>query len=201
MVRTIIFDLGNVIVPFDFRRGYARMEQVCPHAAAEIPERLRSTDLVQRFETGAIEPREFVDQLCSVLDLRVDYEGFCDLWSCIFLPHTLVPESLLEALGARHRLLALSNTNAIHFQTVEANYPLLRHFEDMVLSYKVGAAKPSPRIYAEALARARCEPGECLFIDDMPAFVEGARNAGMDSVQFESVERLEHDLRLRGVEW
>ncbi len=201
MVRTIIFDLGNVIVPFDFRRGYARMEQLCPHAAEEIPKRLRSTDLVQRFETGEIEPREFVAQLCSALDLQVDYQGFCDLWTSIFLPDTLVPESLLDALKGRYRLLALSNTNAIHFEMVEANYPLLRHFADMVLSYKVGAAKPSPRIYAEAIARAQCAPGECLFIDDMPAFVEAARRAGMDALQFESVERLERDLRSRGVEW
>lgn len=201
MIRTIIFDLGNVIVPFDFRRGYARMGQLCPHAAEEIPQRLRSTDLVQRFETGAIEPREFVAQLCAVLDLHVDYQGFCDLWSSIFLPGTLVPESLLVALKARYRLLALSNTNAIHFEVVEANYPELRHFDDMVLSHLVGAAKPSPRIYAEAIARAHCAPGECLFIDDIPAFVEGARRAGMDAVQFESGERLVRDLRLRGVDW
>jgi FMN phosphatase YigB (HAD superfamily) len=63
VIRAVLFDLGNTIVPFDFRRGYVRMERLCPWPAAEIPQRLARTDLVQRFETGVIEPVEFVQRL------------------------------------------------------------------------------------------------------------------------------------------
>ena len=201
MIKTVIFDLGKVLIPFDFARGYRAMEKFCDYPAAEIPQRIAATDLVHRFETGLVEPRDFVEQLSRMLDLRVTYEQFCEIWSSIFLPDTLIPESLLAGIGARYRLLVLSNTNAIHFDMVRQSYPLLRHFHDLVLSYEVKAMKPSPAIYREAIARAQCRPEECFFTDDIPAYVEGARREGIDAVQFESCAQLERDLAARGIRW
>jgi len=146
VIKTVIFDLGKVLIPFDFSRGYRAMEKLCNYPAADIPRRIGSTDLVHRFETGLVEPRDFVEQLSRLLDLRVTYEQFCDIWSSIFLPDELVPESLLAGIGERYRLLVLSNTNAIHFAMVRQSYPMLRHFDDFVLSYEVKAMKPAPAI-------------------------------------------------------
>jgi putative hydrolase of the HAD superfamily len=199
VIKTVIFDLGGVIVPLDFKRGYAKMEPLCGYPAAEIPQRLRKTDLVTRYEIGAIESPAFVAQLSELLGMKVSYSEFCELWSSIFLPETLIQEPLLQRIRERHRLLLLSNTNDIHFSMIERTYPILRLFDDRVLSYKVGASKPTPRIYEEAIVRAGCRPEECVFIDDVPAFVEGARKAGIDAVQFESQEQVERELGLRGV--
>lgn len=201
MIKTIIFDLGKVIVPFDFKRGYNRMAPLCSYAPEQIPDRLRTTDLVTRFETGAVEPEVFVKELSAILELKADYQEFCDIWSSIFLPETLIPESLLTALKQRYRLLLLSNTNAIHFSMIENAYPLLRHFDHFVLSYRVGAMKPSPKIYQEAIAQAQCRPEECFFTDDILEYVEGARREGIDAEQFQGLEKLEQDLHARGVEW
>jgi len=201
VIKTVIFDLGKVLIPFDFSRGYRAMEPFCGYPAAEIPKRIAATDLVHRFETGLVEPRDFVAQLSRMLELRATYEQFCEMWSSIFLPDTLVPESLLAGIGERYRLLVLSNTNALHFAMVRRNYPILRHFDDLVLSYEVKAMKPSPAIYREAIARAGCRPEECFFTDDIPAYVEGARHEGIDAVRFESCAQLERDLAARGVRW
>jgi putative hydrolase of the HAD superfamily len=201
MVKTIIFDLGGVIVPFDFKRAYIRMEGLSPFPATEIPMRLRSTDLVQRFETGRVGADEFVAELSRILELKTTHEGFLEVFNCIFLPGALVPEALLAGLRERYRLLLLSNTNPIHFETIERTYPLLRHFHDRVLSYQVGARKPSARIYEEAVLRAECGADECVFFDDVAAYVEGARAAGIDAVQFQSPEQVEEELRRRGVTW
>jgi HAD superfamily hydrolase (TIGR01509 family) len=95
--------------------------------------------------------------------------------------------------------MILSNTNPIHFDMIRANYPLLRHFEHCVLSYEVGALKPSARIFEEAVAHAGCEAGECFFTDDIAVNVEAARKHGMDAVQFQSAALLEEDLRVRGL--
>lgn len=199
MIKTIIFDLGGVIVPFDFKRGYAKMEPLCSYAAAEIPVRLRSSDVVTRFECGQIDPRSFVRELSAILELNTTYEGFCEIWMSIFFPDTLIPESLIEHLGERYRLLLLSNTNHIHFEMLRDAYPLLRHFDEYVLSYQVGALKPSARIYREAIARANCRPDECFFTDDMAAYTDAARRHGIDAVQFQSLAQLESELRKRSV--
>ena len=199
MVRAIIFDLGGVVVPFDFRRGYAAIAAVCPYPAAEIPKRIRTTDLVQRYETGQIASEAFVEELCRLLDLDVGFDEFCALWTAIFLPGALLPESLFERLGSRYRLIALSNTNEIHFRHAWAHYPVLARFDELVLSYRMGCAKPDRRIYDHAVARAGCLPEECLFIDDVEAYVEGARAAGLQALRFEGYSLLEAALLERGI--
>src|SRR5205807_6084857 len=106
------------------------LEGFCPYSAAEIPKRIAATNLVERFETGLVEPRDFVEQFSSILDLHLDYEHFCRIWSCIFT-ECLVPEDMLKGLAARYRLVLLSNTNALHFAMIRETYGhLLRHFHD-----------------------------------------------------------------------
>jgi len=200
-IKAVIFDLGRVIVPFDFSRGYAKLEALCGIPAAEIPGRIGPTGLVQLLESGGIEPRDFVRELSKHLNLDTSYESFCEIWSSIFLPYTLIPESMLIGIARNYRLVLLSNTNVIHFEMVRENYPLLRHFHSYILSHEVGAMKPLPLIYRRAVEAAGCLPEECFFTDDMPAFVEGARAQGIDAVQFESAAQIEAELRKRGVNW
>src|SRR5580658_7647541 len=196
--KAVIFDLGRVLVNFDFQRGYRALEGLCPYSAAEIPVRIRSTGLVRRFETGLIGPRDFYAQFSELLGLTIDYSRFCEIWTSIFA-EALLPESLLESLAARYRLVLLSNTNPIHFEMIRAAYPHLRHFHRLVLSHEVGALKPQPEIYRAAIEAAQCRPEECSFTDDILVFVEGARQMGIDAVQFESREQIERELSARGI--
>ena len=200
MYKALIFDLGKVLIHFDFQRSYREMEAVCPYPATEIPQRLRPTGLVERFETGLIDPQDFVAELSRILDLNVDYETFCRIFNGIFTD-PLIPESMIEGLAARHRMVILSNTNAIHFEMLRKSFPALRHFHDLVLSYEVKAMKPQPEIYRAALDRAGCHPSECFYTDDIAEYVEGARRLGIDAEQFESAEKLERDLHARGIRW
>lgn len=177
------------------------MAPLCAYAPSEIPERLRSCDLVTRFEEGKIEPEAFVREISTILELNASYDEFCGIWSSIFLPDTLIQEDFLLALKRNYRLLLLSNTNAIHFEMVKKNYPLLQHFDHHVVSYRVGALKPSPLIYAEAIRHAQCNAAECFFTDDIPDYVQGARKAGIDAVQFQNQKQIEEELRARGVTW
>ncbi len=201
MTRTIIFDLGQVIVPFDFQRGYAAIAAECVHPPEEIRRRLRETGLVLPFEEGKVAPGEFVRRVTEALDLQVSYERFCEMWSSIFLPETLIPEAMVASLHDRYRLLLLSNTNVIHFEMIRDKYPIMRHFDHCVLSYEVGAMKPAPEIYREAVAKAGCSPGEIFFTDDIAMNVEAAREHGIDAVQFQSLPQLEDDMRSRGIVW
>jgi putative hydrolase of the HAD superfamily len=82
---------------------------------------------------------------------------------------------------------------------IRGAYPHLRHFHDLTLSYEVGALKPEEAIYRAALKQAGCKPEECFYTDDIPEFVEGGRRFGFDSVQFESREQLERELRSRRI--
>ena len=93
-----------------------------PYDAPELARRLAASGLVERFETGLVDPHDFVAQLCTLLDLHVDYDQFCRLWGSIFT-EPLIPEKLLAGLAARYRLVLLSNTNAIHFKMLRDRLP------------------------------------------------------------------------------
>jgi len=201
MHRAILFDLGKVLVHFDFRIGYRALESSCSIPAADIPKRLAPTGLVERFESGQVEPREFVDEFRRTLGIELEFEQFCEIWSSIFT-HEILPESLLESLARRYRLVLLSNTNALHFAMIRQWYAhLLRHFSALVLSYEVGAMKPRPEIFDAAVMAAGCAPGECFYTDDIAAYTEAARARGIDAVLFESREQIEAAMRERGIEW
>jgi|SRR5689334_1527246 glucose-1-phosphatase len=201
MHKAIIFDLGKVLVHFDFRIAYRAMAPFCAHAPESIPKLLSGTGLVERYETGLIESPDFVAEISRILDLRVEYGEFRSIFCSIF-SDVLIPESMLESLARRYRLILLSNTNALHVEVLREKYGhLLRHFHHKVLSHEVHAMKPQPEIYRAAIDAAGCRPEECFYTDDIAQFVEGARTLGIDAVRFESCAQIERELRHRGIEW
>lgn len=201
MIRCVIFDLGRVLVPFDFQPAYRLMSEQCGLPPEEIKRRISSDGLVKGFESGEFDGIEFHRRMEALLETKVTYERFCDIWFSIFLPHTLIPESMVAGIRRNLRTVLLSNTNPIHYTMVYERYPILRHFDAYILSHEVGAMKPSPKIYDAAIRAAGCEPGECFFTDDVPDFVEGAKRSGIDAVQFKSCEQIQAELRARGVRW
>jgi glucose-1-phosphatase len=201
MHKAILFDLGKVLIHFDFQIAYQALEKVCPHPAAEIRRRLWGTDLVQRFETGLVEPREFFAETSRLLDLDITFEEYRRLFGSIF-GDILIPESMIEALARRYTLVLLSNTNALHFPVLEEKYGgLLGHFHHRVLSHEVGAVKPQAEIFRAAVKAAGCRAGECFYTDDIASFVDAARALGIDAVQFENCAQIERELRARGIGW
>lgn len=198
-IRAVIFDLGKVLIPFDFQRGYDRLLPLCDIPMSLLRERIAASGLVPRFESGQLESRDFVNQLGTAIGTSLEYDHFCEIWSSIFLPGTLVPEDLIVAIKQKYELILLSNTNAIHFEMLERSYPILAYFEKRVLSFEVGAMKPSPLIYRRAVELAGCRPAECFFTDDILEYVQGARDFGLQAVQFQSAEQLQAELAVRKI--
>jgi putative hydrolase of the HAD superfamily len=69
-------------------------------------------------------------------------------------------------------------------------------FDHMVISAEVGVMKPDARIYCLALEELQARPDESVFLDDMPANIEGARAVGMAGIHFAqpevALEELKH---------
>ncbi|MCC6263671.1 MAG: HAD family phosphatase [Bryobacterales bacterium] len=197
--RALFFDLGKVIVPFEIERAYAGFQAVSTLPIEEMAKRLRAGDLVQRYECGQLEDERFFESFCEITGVTTTFERFCAIWNSIFLPATLVPESLLEELSRNYTLLLLSNTNAIHYRFLERHYGHLGHFYHRVLSHEVGAQKPARQIYEDALAAAGVRPEEVFFTDDLPENIEAARKLGIDGEVFTGVPELLRHLAIRGI--
>ncbi len=199
MIKAILLDLGGVIVELDFARAYRATAELTGLDVEEVPERIRRAGLAEPYEHGRISSEEFYRRLSAALGLRVSYKRFCEIWGDMFGAEPLLERSFLAALRKRYRLLLLSNTNELHFEWLRRRFPLLKEFDDYVLSYEVGSMKPAPEIYLEAVGRAGCETAECFFADDKPENIEAATRLGMHGALFTSGQALRSELRGHGV--
>jgi HAD superfamily hydrolase (TIGR01509 family) len=197
-IRLIICDFGGVICTFDYRIFCERLARRIRRAADEIFAAAFEDRLQTDFESGKLSGREYHRAVMVRLDADVPYEEFCPMYGDIF---TEVPGTcdLLRRLHRRYPLYLLSDTNEIHFDYVKKTVPVLSVFDEFIVSYQVGAMKPDPRIYEEALRRSGLPAGACLFVDDRLDCVEGAVRVGMHGVLVTSAERFEDALVRRGV--
>ena len=201
MIRTILFDIGDVLVKLDFDRAYRAAAGLRGGAPEEVRRLLREADLSGPYERGEIDSHEFHRRCEELLRLGLDFESFKRLWGDMFSPAELVSPDLIEALRRKYRLALLSNTNALHYEWLQREYRVLSLFPQAVLSYEAGAMKPSPAIYEAALRMTGSSPEECFFTDDRAENVEGAQAMGIHAVPFRGQRALEGALRLAGVDW
>jgi FMN phosphatase YigB (HAD superfamily) len=199
VIRTILFDLGNVIVPFEIQRGYDAISANCGLPVEEVAERIRDSGLYSIYESGGLETEEFLDRFTGLLGMNCNLASFREIWNSIFLPETATSEALILHLREKFRLVLLSNTNELHYGWLREKYPILNHFDDYTLSYEVKAMKPDNRIYADAVSKGKCEPGQCFFTDDIERYVEAARTFGIDAEQFVGEATLRDHLKSRGM--
>jgi len=201
MPQALLFDLGDVIIGLDFPKAYEAAAKLSPFSVDEMPRVISRAKLAGPYERGEISNKQFHRRFCEALEMSLDYDRFEHLWGDMFQLETLLPDELFKELARNYRLLLLSNTNDIHFRFIRERYPVLRHFDDFVLSYEVGVMKPDAGIYAEAVRRAGAAAAECFFVDDKQVNVDAARKAGIDAVRFQGRETFERQLRERGIRW
>ena len=197
MIKAIIFDLGKVIVSFDFEKGFKTISQFCEFSIDDIREKIMLSPEIRLYETGKISSQEFYNQMKKALDLTATYNQFFEAWNSIFDDETILPESLFAELSGKYKLVILSDTSEEHIGFLRQKLALFKHFDDFVFSYNVGEMKPSPKMFEAAVEKAKCAANECLFVDDKLSNVLGAIECGLEAFQFLSAEQFENELKTR----
>jgi putative hydrolase of the HAD superfamily len=197
-IRLIISDFGGVICTFDYRIFCQRLAGRTGRTTDQVFAAAFGDRLQREFETGRLSGPAYHRAVMDRLGADVPYEEFFPMYGDIF---TEIPATcdLLRRLHARYLLYLLSDTNEIHFGYVRETVGILRVFRECIVSYQVGAMKPDPRIYGEALRRSGLPATACVFVDDRPANVEGAARVGMHALLFQSPEQFATELTRLGV--
>ena len=197
-VSVLLFDLGKVILDFDYGRAVERLKETCDKRPEELMALFYQSNLDHLFEEGRISPNQFFEGVQSALGLRCNYETFVPIWNEIFteMPDTI---RLLEEARRRYRLFLISNTNVLHFDYVRKEYPVLAWMEGTILSHEVHCRKPSLPIFEAAIRLAGVRPEEIFYTDDHPEFVEAAGRLGIRGAPFTSAALLRQALAQAGV--
>lgn len=175
------------------------MSEVCGIAPEEVRARVASGSLFIDYESGRLDSAAFIGRIEELLNTRFTRDEFKAIWGSIFEHPTLIPESFIQKLREKYRIVLLSNTNELHFEFLTEHYPILKHFDAYVLSHEVGAIKPEKPIYETAIAAAQCLPSECFYTDDMPENIEAAKPFGIHAYVFKNFEETQRQLAEVGV--
>ncbi|MEE4199744.1 HAD family hydrolase [Erythrobacter sp.] len=200
-IRNFVFDVGNVLVPWDpagiERRAFGE-ERV---AAADYVAPLRGHDTWIAVNRGELTLEEAAQRYIAE-------DGFARgdidrLYAELFASFPLIADSaqlLRECRAAGYRTFAITdNVHEIvaHLKGVHDFWPL---FEVAAVSAELGVLKPDPAIYRWLLDTAELTARECVFLDDVARNVEGARAVGMEAFLFTNAAQARRDLAAIGVD-
>lgn len=195
----VIFDVGGVALEVASDRLIQHLSQLLGRAFDDVQRVIYHEELLLPFELGRIGPTAYYAGLKERLALPWTYEQFVRAWNDIFLENTEVTR-IMQRLRRRHRLIALTNTNALHLGHIRGAFPSLAVLEDWVASCEAGLRKPDPAFYRLALERSGVRASQAVYVDDRPELVDAGRGVGLTAIRFERGQQLEQDLQALGLE-
>ncbi len=194
-IKTIIFDLGGVIVDLDYSNFYKQIIALSPLEKPQTQimlEFFRQSDL---YHQGKMTDEEFYKLACEILQVcMIDQNQFFEAFNSI-ISNSSQPEmiSLLKELRSmkKYKLIALSNVNSSHWDyLLNKKWDFLEYFSEFILSHEVHLTKPDPRIFQLAIEKSECKAEEIVYIDDGLNNIRSANDLGIRGLYFTNVEDL-----------
>lgn len=186
MIKTIIFDLGGVIITLDPQQAVRRFEALGLKDAAQRLDSYTQSGIFGDLEHGLITAEDFRRELSLLVGHEVTHEECAFAWQGYA---SEVPQRNLDMLqqlrAAGFRVLLLSNTNPYMMEWAESGdfdghgHPVSSYFDCCYLSYQMKLMKPSEQIFREVLRREKTFASEVLFVDDGARNVATASQLGM----------------------
>ena len=199
-LRAIIFDIGRVLIRINVARATSGLAEGLSLSPEETWSALEKDPRWPDWQEGRISPRDWHLHVSRRLGSKLNFDKFVEVWNCVLDPGRMQEDSFLRKLSKRYRLAVLSNTDPLHVEHMERSYKFLDYFPVRVYSCRVGASKPSPLIYKQALAGIKAQARETIYVDDVVAFVEAASRLGIRGIAYRSPDQLQANLRELGAD-
>ncbi|WP_336128716.1 HAD-IA family hydrolase [Mesoflavibacter sp. CH_XMU1422-2] len=181
MIKTIIFDFGDVFINLD-KEGALKLA-LEKFEITELDEELQSINAL--YEQGLISTDEFLDFYADNFP-KLNKEELKSIWNYIIKDF---PEHRLQfikqlAKDNNHQLILLSNTNELHIDYIKKNVSFYEDFKNcfdqFYLSHEINLRKPNADIFNFVLTENKLNAEECLFIDDTLENTQTAQQLGIN---------------------
>jgi HAD superfamily hydrolase (TIGR01509 family) len=176
--KAVVFDLGKVLLDFDYGIAIARIQKQCRLSIAELQTLINQSPLLHRYETNLITTAQFFTEVQAASDFRGGLDEFRAMFADIFTP--------IEPMVRLHQQLhtqgkatyLFSNTNEIAMQHILERFPFVRQFDGHILSFEHNAMKPDPALYAVVERISGQQGSDLLYIDDRAENVDAGQVRG-----------------------
>lgn len=181
-VKAVVFDLGKVLVDFDYSIAGRRLAARATMASVELGRFLISVPLIVRYETGLITSEEFYSEVKAASGFLGNLEEFSALFADIFTP--------IEPMIQLHRALRtkgfptyiFSNTNELAVRFIRQSYAFFKDFDDYILSYEHQSMKPDAKLYEVVETRCGFRGSDILYLDDRPENIAAGAARGWQTI-------------------
>jgi 2-haloacid dehalogenase len=195
--RTVVFDIGGVLVDWDPRHLYRKLlpEDEVEAFLAEVDFAAWNA-LQDAGRPWVVAVEELAGRYPHHRELIAAYPE--RYWETVPGPVEGTVDIVRQLHGSGVRLLALTNWSAETFPKARALFDFLRLFDGVVVSGEEGVAKPDPEIFRRLRERYAVAAGTA-YVDDSLVNVEAARTAGLDAIHFSDPASLRRQLQRRGL--
>lgn len=194
-IKAVLFDFGNVVCRFDNDRFLAGLAALCGQSAEVLKALLYGqSTLIEDYEAGRIDSQAFLAGASDLCGMALPEAEFRRAYTDIFTPMEATFE-LIRKLKPSYRIGLVSNTSPWHFEDAIQTSPVFPWFDSVTLSYQVGASKPDPRLFEDALTKLDLMAEECVYIDDLAPFAQAANRHLMHGLTYTTPVALMTELR------
>ena len=176
--QAVVFDLGKVLLDFDYGILARRMASQSSLSAEEILRVVNQTPLLHRYETGLISDREFYDAVVMATGFCGTEEEFLNWFGDIFTEIVPMVELQRQLVCRGIPTYVFSNTNAQAIRHVRQSFDFYGQFTGEVLSYEVRSMKPDSRIYEAVEGLSGFTGNDLLYLDDRPENIAAGDSRG-----------------------
>jgi len=199
MQPVFIFDLGKVLVDFDYSIAAQRVAARSAKSPQDLHAFLGSSPALVDYERGRFTRAEFFKVIRDTIEFQGSLEEFGAYFADIFteMPDTIALHAELRRRGFKTYIF--SNTNDLAVEHVRRNFPFFSQFDGYILSYEVGALKPQPEIY-EAMEKLTGRQGaDLVYLDDRAENIAAGAARGWRAILHESTAKTRQALASMGL--
>jgi glucose-1-phosphatase len=199
MVRAVVFDLGKVLLDFDYLIAARAMVARGGVSLEHLARFFSQSPILVRYETGLMTSDEFYHEFCAGTGFRCGFEEFAECFGDIFTPI----ESMIQLHAALRKrgfpTYIFSNTNDLAIRVIRRRFPFFANFDGYVFSYEHRAMKPHAKLY-EVLEQMAGHTGpELLYLDDRAENVAGGAARGWQVILQENPKKTLRTIRKLGL--
>jgi epoxide hydrolase-like predicted phosphatase len=188
-VRAVVFDIGGVLAVTPDLGMIGKWERALGLGDGGLARLLR--EVAEAGAVGTISEQQAVQRAGEILGL--DGPGrdafMADLWTEYLGTLNGELAGYFAGLRPRYRTAIISNSFVGAREREQERYGFGDLTDVIVYSHEAGMSKPDPRIYRLAAERLGIQPEEMVFLDDVPQYVDGARQVGLQAVLFTGTEQ------------
>jgi FMN phosphatase YigB (HAD superfamily) len=186
MKPVLIFDLGKVLVDFDYSIAARKIAERSTRAPEDLHSFLGDSPILVQYETGRISRTEVFDAIHTATGFQGTLEEFGGYFSEIFseIPEMIALHAELKRRGFKTYIF--SNTNDLAIEHVRRDFPFFAKFDGYIFSYEVGAMKPQAKIYKAMEQLCGRHGADLIYIDDRAENVAAGALRGWQAIHHES---------------